>query len=89
MTRIRVGMFSMVMVFLFALPQSAQAAYIDPNTGGMLFQILAVVFGFFSAAVLLFSSRIRMTAARFKRLIRNLIKNRRSAETTSIESSRD
>ena len=28
--------------------------YIDPNTGGMLFQILVVMFGVISAVVLLF-----------------------------------
>jgi hypothetical protein len=45
--------------------------YIDPNTGGMLFQVLAVVFGLFSGFVLFFSSRIKMTIARLKRLVRN------------------
>jgi hypothetical protein len=35
------------------------AAYIDPNTGGMLFQILAVMFGVISGALLLFSGRIK------------------------------
>ncbi len=32
--------------------------YIDPNTGGMLFQILAVLFGLFSGMILIFSSKI-------------------------------
>ena len=44
--------------------------YIDPNTGGMLFQALAVLFGVFSTVILLFSSKIRMYFARFKRLLR-------------------
>jgi len=35
------------------------AAYIDPNTGGMLFQILAVLFGVISGALLLFSGKIK------------------------------
>ena len=34
-------------------------AYIDPNTGGMLFQILAVLFGVISGALLLFSGKIK------------------------------
>jgi hypothetical protein len=38
---------------------SVIAAYIDPNTGGMLFQILAVMFGVISGALLLFSGRIK------------------------------
>jgi hypothetical protein len=41
--------------------------YIDPNTGGMLFQILAVFFGTISGFVLLFSGRIRMMIAQFRR----------------------
>lgn len=44
--------------------------YIDPNTGGMLFQVLAVFFGLFSGLVLLFSSKIRMIFARLKRSMR-------------------
>jgi hypothetical protein len=43
------------------------AAYIDPNTGGMLFQFLAVVFALFSGILLVFSARIRMAFARLKR----------------------
>ncbi len=42
--------------------------YIDPNTGGMLFQILAVVFGIFSGTVLIFSSKIRQFFGRINRL---------------------
>jgi len=41
--------------------------YIDPNTGGMLFQVLAVLFGTISGMVLMFSGRIRMMLARFRR----------------------
>lgn len=55
-------------------------AYIDPNTGGMLFQILAVVFGAFSGIVLLFSGRIRQYIARLRR------SKREKNETASSES---
>lgn len=41
--------------------------YIDPNTGGMLFQILAVLFGTISGGILFFSGRIRQVIARFRR----------------------
>lgn len=34
-------------------------AYIDPNTGGMLFQILAILFGVISGLFLVFSGRIK------------------------------
>lgn len=49
--------------------QTAFAAYIDPNTGGMLFQLLAVLFGVFSGLVLLFSSRIKQAFFRVRRLV--------------------
>ena len=41
--------------------------YIDPNTGGMLFQVLAVVFAMFSGVFLLFSSKIRAGIAKLRR----------------------
>jgi hypothetical protein len=44
--------------------------YIDPNSGGLIFQMLIVVFGVFSASVLLFSSKIKMGFARLRRAIR-------------------
>jgi hypothetical protein len=48
--------------------------YIDPNSGGMLFQILAVLFGVFSAIILLLSSRIRIAFAKLRRKIRERTK---------------
>lgn len=44
--------------------------YIDPNSGGMLFQVLIVIFGLLSGMVLIFSSRIKWAIARFKRSFR-------------------
>ncbi len=41
--------------------------YIDPNTGGQLFQILAASLAVFSGAILLFSGRIRAFFARMRR----------------------
>jgi hypothetical protein len=41
--------------------------YIDPNTGGAIFQALAVFFTVISGVVLLFSGRIRMWWARLRR----------------------
>ena len=41
--------------------------YIDPNSGGMLFQVLAIMFGTLSAIVLFFSGRIRLFWARLRR----------------------
>jgi len=48
--------------------------YIDPNTGGMLFQILAVLFGVFSAIILFLSGRIRIAFAKLRRQIRERTK---------------
>lgn len=46
--------------------------YIDPNTGGMLFQILAVAFALSSGLVLFFSRQIRVGVARISRVVRGL-----------------
>jgi hypothetical protein len=54
--------------------------YIDPNTGGMLFQVLAILLAFFSGLVLLLSSRIRTLFARTRRFLRSLSK-KHDAET--------
>ena len=43
------------------------SAYIDPNTGGMLFQILAVLFGVISGTLLLFSGKIKGFYYRLRR----------------------
>ena len=47
------------------------AAYIDPNTGGMLFQILAVLFGVISGALLLFSGKIKGIYYQIRRRMRD------------------
>ena len=44
--------------------------YIDPGSGGMLFQILAVAFGVISGTVLMFSGRIKMMIAKWRRSMR-------------------
>ncbi len=41
--------------------------YIDPNTGGMLFQALAGLFAVISAGLLFFSRQIREGIARLRR----------------------
>ena len=51
-------------------PILSAAAYIDPNTGGMLFQILAASFALISGAVLIFARQIRAGFARLKRFVR-------------------
>ena len=59
---------SLIIIFTFVQP--AYASYIDPSTGGMLFQVLAVLFGVISGVILLFSSRIKMALFRIMRYFR-------------------
>ena len=65
-----------VLRFLFASVLLIWAAarwafgYIDPNTGGMLFQILAIVVALSSGLILFFSRQIRMGLARVARYVR-------------------
>ncbi|MCB9007752.1 MAG: hypothetical protein H6656_10365 [Ardenticatenaceae bacterium] len=47
---------------------AAPAAYIDPNTGGMLAQALIVVLGMLTGVWFFFSNRIKMF---FNRMMRN------------------
>lgn len=57
-------------------------AYIDPNTGGMIFQALAAGFALISGGILLFSRQIRAGFARLKRLLRS-----KSAENEPVDTS--
>jgi hypothetical protein len=49
-------------------------AYIDPTSGGMLFQLLAVLFALFSGFILFFSRQIKTVFARIKRFLGNFWK---------------
>jgi hypothetical protein len=44
--------------------------YIDPSTGGMLFQVLAVAFGAIMGTVFMFSGKIKMGIAQLRRKFR-------------------
>lgn len=41
--------------------------YIDPSTGGMLFQVLAIAFAAVSGTILIFAGRIKMFIAKLRR----------------------
>lgn len=56
--------------------------YIDPNTGGMLFQVLAAALAVFSGAALVFSSRIKAFFARMRR-------NRNESDATADDERKD
>jgi hypothetical protein len=62
---------SILLALLIALVAARPAlAYIDPNVGGQLFQILAAGFAVFSGMALLFSRHIRAGVAKARRFIR-------------------
>ena len=61
--------------------------YIDPNTGGMLFQVLAVLFGVISGTILIFSSRIKMGLSKLRRSIRERSDQDQTGETSAEEKS--
>jgi hypothetical protein len=50
---------------------STPCLYIDPNTGGMLFQLLAVFLAVFSGILFFFSRQIRSGFARLRRAIKH------------------
>ncbi len=64
---LKLSLWITVVCLIFARP--AYAGYIDPNTGGMLFQVLAVIFGVLSGIILIFSSRIKMLIFRIIRMV--------------------
>ena len=53
-------------------------AYIDPNTGGMLFQLLAALLAVFSGILFFFSRQIKAFFARIRRKARE--KDEKNAE---------
>jgi hypothetical protein len=63
-------------------------AYIDPNTGGMLFQILAASFALLSGVVLLFARQIRAAFARVRRFLREKF-GKEDADTASANQVKD
>jgi hypothetical protein len=66
------------LVLCLVVVKNAFAAYIDPNTGGMLFQILAVLFGVISGIFLLFSGQVKRL---FFRAVRYFRKSKPEAES--------
>jgi len=73
-TKIQILVITVFLLFFF--PQKVSAAYIDPNTGGMLFQLLATIFGVLTSVILIFSSHI-------KRFLNKVARNIRESHSTS------
>jgi len=62
--------FSQIIVPQILKYLNSPQAYIDPSTGGMLFQMLAVIFALFSGILFFFSRQIKTYFARIRRMIR-------------------
>jgi len=75
-------------VSLFALLRTA-FGYIDPNTGGLIFQLLTVILASFTGIMLFFYRHIQMFMARVKRRLRgesqDVAESTSAAETTDNE----
>ena len=63
-------MLLMLLNALAATGFTAPRAYIDPNTGGMLFQVLAVLLAALSGILFFFSRQIKAGWARLRRNMR-------------------
>ena len=59
-------------------------AYIDPNTGGMLFQVLATSFAVLSGLALIFARQIRTIVARLIRSLRGLSRRGEAQEQDEV-----
>jgi hypothetical protein len=67
---IRSALLALIISLVAARPA---LAYIDPNAGGLVLQILATALALFSGVALIFSRQIRMAFARAKRFLRGLL----------------
>jgi hypothetical protein len=70
MERVVTKSLALALLGIFATTGTA-FAYIDPNTGGMLYQALATSLAVFTGLALLFSRQIRTLFARARRLLRD------------------
>ena len=59
-----------ILRIFFTCEMIVPGLYIDPNTGGMLFQLLAVFLALFSGILFFFSRQIRAGFARLRRAIK-------------------
>ncbi len=69
MTKILIKSLLLTLLVTFTTAKAA-FAYIDPATGGMLFQALATILAVLAGFALVFSRQIRMLFARIKRSLR-------------------
>jgi len=63
------GLATLMMLLPSAGLEWVPMAYVDPGTGGMLFQILAALFAVLSGVIFFFSRQIKTMAARVQRYV--------------------
>ena len=59
-----------IMLALIPLSETNVFAYIDPNTGGYVFQILVQIFAAIGAAYVFFKNQIKRAATRIRLLFK-------------------
>ena len=50
--------------------------YIDPSSGGLLFQVFLILFGMISGTILIFSSKIKLGISKLRRSFREKSSNK-------------
>ena len=77
----RIILKSVLLALMVGLVSARPAlAYIDPNVGGQLFQVLATGFALFSGIALLFSRQIRAGVAKVRRFLRERVGGDKDAD---------
>ena len=54
---------------MYRLVAFMSLAYVDPSTGGLLFQLLTVLFAGISGALFFFSRQMKLAVARIRRFL--------------------
>ena len=88
MKRIVIKLFVFTLLIVLMMERVA-FAYIDPSTGGMLFQMLATSLALLSGIALVFSRQIRVVFARIVRSLRRMLgRDSLRAQDTHAQSER-
>lgn len=64
-----------LLVLLFTLYPREASAYVDPGTGGYIFQVLFIAFSAILAALALFRSKIESVLGTISNFIKSLFKS--------------
>lgn len=76
-------------LFLLSLASRPLYGYVDPNTGGLIFQFSSVLFAVLSAMLFFFSRHLRAAIARGKRVLRSLFHRQKTTEAAEESTTSD